>query len=285
MKNVLKKIFVLSALMLVSLFIFTACGEEQSSAKIVVLEDNLGAEKYGIGFRKDDVALCMEVQKVFDEMLEDGTAKTISEKWFGTDIMLYDEEIINDVTEPVEDDDSLQKILDKGVLVLGLDDQYPPMGFRDENNEIVGFDIDLATEVCERLGIELQVTPIDWNSKELELSTGKIDCIWNGMTITDERIEQMCFGKAYIANNQLIYTLEGSGINSVEDLAGKVVGYQDGSSSYDALYASAAADTIKEGKAYPDNVTAFMDLKLGRIDALVVDQVVGDYYLVQQGEN
>lgn len=282
MKKNWKKIILLAVVMMSALCLFTACGDNAGS-KIIVLSDNLGAEKYGVGFRLNDNALCLAVQEQMDAMLKDGVAKQISEKWFGNDIMLYDEELINAAAASDAKDESLKKVLDKGELVVGLDDQYPPMGFRDENNNIIGFDIDLATEVAKRLNVKVKFVPIDWRSKELELNSGKIDCIWSGMTVTDERIGMMCFGKAYIANNQLIYIMEGSSIKSVNDLAGKVVGYQDGSSSYDALYGSAAAKTIKEGKAYPDNVSAFTDLKLGRLDALVVDEVVGNYYLVQQG--
>ena len=83
-------------------------------------------------------------------------------------------------------DNSLQSILDKKKLVMGLDDSFPPMGFRNEQNEIVGYDVDLAKEVAKRLGIELVLQPIDWNAKEQELNTGEIDCIWNGFTITEE---------------------------------------------------------------------------------------------------
>ena len=86
-------------------------------------------------------------------------------------------------------DNSLNDVLEKGQFVLGLDDSFPPMGYRDENGEIVGFDIDCAREVCNRLGVELVPQPIDWNSKEQELMTGNIDCLWNGFTITEERKE------------------------------------------------------------------------------------------------
>ena len=84
-------------------------------------------------------------------------------------------------------DDSLQKIKDKGQLVLGLDDSFPPMGFRDTDNTIVGYDIDLAEEVADRMGVELVITPVDWDYKETELNDGNVDCLWNGMSVDDER--------------------------------------------------------------------------------------------------
>ena len=78
-------------------------------------------------------------------------------------------------------DESLKYVQDRGKLIMGLDDSFPPMGFRNEQNEIVGFDVDVAKAVAEKLGVELVLQPIDWNAKEQELATKNIDCIWNGM--------------------------------------------------------------------------------------------------------
>ena len=94
-------------------------------------------------------------------------------------------------------DNSLQNVLDKGTLVLGLDDSFPPMGFRDENNNIVGFDIDVATEVANRMGVELKLQPIEWSTKEMELNTGSVDCLWNGLSIDDERKQAMDLSEPY----------------------------------------------------------------------------------------
>ena len=188
-----------------------ACETKKENTSYIVLEEALEAEEYGIGFRNEDIALGMAVQETLEAMIEDGAAAEISKKWFGEDILFKNAEYKEDTTIP-EGDNSLQAILDKGTFVLGLDDSFPPMGYRDDNNNIVGFDIDLATEVCERLGVELVVQPIDWDSKEMELSTGKIDCIWNGMTITDERVETMFIPAAYIANRQVIIVGNNSGI-------------------------------------------------------------------------
>ena len=178
-------------------------------------------------------------------------------------------------------DQSLEKIKAAGKFIVGLDDSYPPMGYRDEKNEIVGFDIDLAREVASRLGVEVEFQPIDWDSKELELNSGKIDCIWNGMTITDERMENMFFAKPYIANQQIIIVPAASGITSVAQLEGKVIGLQKGSSSLEALTANPISEKVKEIVEYPDNVAAYMDLQAGRIDVFVVDSVVGRYIISQ----
>ncbi len=271
-----KRILALALALVMAAALFAGC--KKSYDKAVVLDEDLGKEKYGIGFRNEDIALGLAVQSAFEEMIADGTAEDISDKWFGENVILSGD--IIEQAEAAEDDDSLRKVLDKGTFVLGLDDSFPPMGYRDDENNIVGFDIDLATEVCKRLGVELVVQPIDWDSKELELNSGSIDCIWNGMSITDERIEKMFIPMAYIANSQIIIVGDGSGIATKADLNGKVIGLQAGSSALDALQADAATyEAAKEVVEYADNVTAYMDLKAGRIDALVVDSVVGFYVI------
>ena len=101
-------------------------------------------------------------------------------------------------------DNSLEELKSRGVFVLGLDDSFPPMGFRSDDDEIVGFDIDLASEVASRLGVSFKAQPIDWDAKEMELSTGKIDCIWNGLTITPERENALALTKPYLSNDQVL---------------------------------------------------------------------------------
>ena len=132
-------------------------------------------------------------------------------------------------------DESFNKVKAAGVFVLGLDDSFPPMGFRDDNNEIVGYDIDLAKEVSSRLGLKFRAQPISWSAKEQELNTGKIDCIWNGLTITPERLEALAFTKPYLNNAQVVIVRGDSGINSLADLKGKILGVQAGSSAADAI--------------------------------------------------
>lgn len=177
-------------------------------------------------------------------------------------------------------DDSLNYIKEKGEFVLGLDDSFPPMGFRDKAGEIVGFDIDLAREVCQRLGVKLRMQPIDWNAKILDLNSKDIDVIWNGLTITDERREMVEFSKPYIANRQIIIVKAGSGIDVKADLAGKIVGIQMGSSADDAVKSDAKTmDSLGEIVKFEDNVQALMDLEIGRLDAVVVDAILGRYYI------
>ena len=278
----MKKVFATISLILTAvlcLALFAGCSDTTSDT-YVVLDENFGAEEYAIGFRKTDNAFALEVQKILDEMIADGTAGEISTKWFGSDVMLRDV----DFPAAIEDigDDSLQKILDKGVMVLGLDENFPPMGYRDESGTIVGFDIDLATEVAKRLGVELKIQPIDWNAKEMELNNGNIDMIWNGMSLTPERVEAMNMSKPYIANRQIIIVNSESGINGKADLAGKKVAAQAGSSAIDAMQADAETfASFGELVEFDNNNAAYLDLKAGRVDAFVVDEVVGRYMIGQ----
>lgn len=168
-------------------------------------------------------------------------------------------------------------------IVVGLDDNFPPMGFRDEQNTLVGFDIDLAREAARRLGAEVRFKPIDWNAKEAELNGKRVDVLWNGLTITEARKEKILFTTPYLENRQIIVVPEASSLRTKADLAGKVVGVQEGSSAIEAIERDAAtAKSLKELKKFGDNVTALMDVRAGRLDALVVDEVVGRYYTARK---
>ncbi len=164
-------------------------------------------------------------------------------------------------------------------IVVGLDDNFPPMGFRDERNELVGFDIDLAREASQRMGIAVEFKPIDWSAKEAELNGRRVDVLWNGLTITDERRKNIGFTEPYMENHQIIVVPAASSIKAKAELAGRVVGVQDGSSAVDAIEKDPIASSIKELKRFGDNVTALIDLGTGRLDAVVLDEVVGRYYV------
>jgi polar amino acid transport system substrate-binding protein len=178
---------------------------------------------------------------------------------------------------------SLEKVQDEGVLVMGLDATFAPMGFTDENDEIVGYDVDLAREVASRMGVELRLQPIDWNSKVLELDTNKIDMVWNGFTITPERAEKVLFSDPYMNNRQVVLTLDDS-INTIEDLEGKNVGVQMQSSGQSALESSNVFDDLGEMTKFDTYDLALEDLKSGRIDAVVIDEIMGRYVNNQQGD-
>lgn len=182
-------------------------------------------------------------------------------------------------------DGSLKTVKEKGKLVLGLDDSFPPMGFRNDDNQIVGYDIDLAQEVAKRLGVQLVPQPIDWNAKEQELNTGKIDCIWNGFTITEERKQAMAFTRPYLRNAQVVVVKKGSGYSTLASLKGKKVGLQAGSSAGGAL--EAAKDfraSLKEVVEFKDNLTALMDLEARGVDAVVMDLIVAEDNIKRSGK-
>jgi polar amino acid transport system substrate-binding protein len=167
-------------------------------------------------------------------------------------------------------------------LVIGVDDKFAPMGFRDEQNNLVGFDIDYAKAAGEKMGYQVEFQPIDWSAKESELNSGRIDLIWNGYTITDERKTKVLFTKPYLKNSQVIVTLAKSSISKRDDLAGKVIGLQSLSSAADALNGNEIKSKIKTVTEFPDNVLALSDLKIGRIDAVVIDEVVAKYYMSKE---
>ncbi len=165
------------------------------------------------------------------------------------------------------------------VLVVGLDDTFEPMGFRDENNELVGFDIDLAKAAAEKMGTEIKFQPIDWDSKEMEINTDKIDLIWNGFSTSPEREEAFTLSKPYLDNKQIILVPADSDIATKADLAGKNVGAQDGSTAVDAIEADDIHNEFANLATYDTNVLAFQDLAIGRIDAVVADVVAAQYYI------
>ena len=167
-------------------------------------------------------------------------------------------------------------------IVVGLDDNFPPMGFRDDKNELVGFDIDMAKAAAKHMGVEVEFKPIDWAAKESELKSKRVDMLWNGLTITEERKQNILFSSPYMENHQIIVVSAGSPIKVKTDLNGKIVGVQDGSSAVPAIEADAISKSFKEMKKYGDNVTALMDLSTKRIDAVVVDEVVGRYYVAKK---
>lgn len=169
-----------------------------------------------------------------------------------------------------------------GKLVIGIDDKFAPLGFRDDNNELVGFDIEYAKAAVKKMGKEATFQPIDWSAKESELNSGRIDMIWNGYTITDERKEKVLFTKPYLENSQVVIVLADSSIAKLADLAGKEVGLQSLSSAADALDANPIKAEVANVSEFADNVLALTDLKTKRLDAVVIDEVVARYYMSKE---
>ncbi len=172
----------------------------------------------------------------------------------------------------------------KVTFTVGFDAEFPPYGYRDENGEYVGFDLDLAAEVCKRNDWELVKQPIDWDAKDMELSSGAIDCIWNGFTING-REDEYTWSQPYVDNSQVVVVASDSGIKSKADLADKVVAVQKDSSALAALNDEenkeniALRDSFKELIEYADYNTAFMDLEQGAVEAVAIDIGVAQYQI------
>ncbi|MDR0423851.1 MAG: amino acid ABC transporter substrate-binding protein [Clostridiales Family XIII bacterium] len=185
--------------------------------------------------------------------------------------------------KPSDGDTSLEDIIAKGEMVLGCDDSFPPMGFRDQDGEIIGFDIDLARAVAEELGVELVVRPINWDTKEMELINGNIDLIWNGYTITSGRDAEVEFSKPYLNNEQVFVVRADSGIYTPADLAGVDVGCQIQSAAESAITGDGELfSSIDELRTYDTYQDALLDLRISdRVAAVAVDRILINYEMTQ----
>ena len=172
-----------------------------------------------------------------------------------------------------------------GTFTVGFDQDFPPMGFVGDNGEYTGFDLELAKEVADRLGLEFVPQPIAWDAKDMELSSGTIDCIWNGFTMNG-REDDYTWSTPYMDNSQVFVVAADSGISSLADLAGKVVEVQTDSSAEAALKDNAdLSATFGTLQTTPDYNPAFMDLEMGAVDAIAMDVIVAGYQIEQRGES
>ena len=183
--------------------------------------------------------------------------------------------------------DNWDKYQQQKSITVGFDNTFVPMGFEEKNGNYAGFDIELAQYVSKKLGITVHFQPIDWDMKETELQNGTIDAIWNGYSATDERREKVAFTIPYMQNSQILVVKKTSGIHSVEDMKGKVLGAQNGSSGMLDFeeHPEVLKNRVKGGDAdqYQSVNEAIIDLKNDRIDALLIDRVYADYYLTTEG--
>lgn len=178
---------------------------------------------------------------------------------------------------------------DKTTFTIGFDAEYPPYGYMDETGEYTGFDLELAEAVCELEGWELVKKPLNWDSKDMELNSGSIDCIWSGFTMNG-REDEYTFSTSYVDNSQVIVVAENSGIDTLDGLAGKTVGVQAASAALDLLKSGeeggqkALADTFGSLNEFADYNTAFTELQAGALDALAIDIGVANYQIKSRGE-
>ena len=188
-------------------------------------------------------------------------------------------------TEQQATGEETESTLDYDKILVGLDDTFAPLGFRDEEGNLVGVDVELMEATGEIMGIPFELQPIDWSMKETELANKNIDMIWNGYTITEERKEKVAFSQPYLNNRQVVVTMADSDINTLADLTDKTVAAQAESSAIDAINAKPEiAQTFKSLGEFETNDQCLMDLEAGRTDAVVADEVIIRYYVSKKGE-
>lgn len=190
------------------------------------------------------------------------------------------------VTERANTQDTWQRIEKRKKVIVGLDDSFVPMGFRQKNGKLVGYDVDLARAVFKQYGIKVDFQPIDWSMKETELKNGTIDLLWNGYSVNATRRKKVAFSRYYLQNKQVLVTKKSSGIRNFQGMKGKSLGVQNGSTGATALdeKPKLLKDLIKHKSpvlydTFPD---AFIDLNANRIQGILMDQVYANYYIRHQ---
>ena len=255
--------------------LMVSCKKEDG---LEILDEALQAEQYGVGFKLGDTKLRDAVQATLKEMAKDGTAAKISATWFeGENKFVMSADAVAATPNAAGVDPSAAGF----VFKVGLDATFKPYGFKNEKGEIVGFDIDLAKEVAKRRGWKIELKSIDWDAKDAELSSGMINCIWNGFTING-REKQYTWTEAYVNNSQVVMVRKGSGIKKLSDLAGKVVVVQKDSSGAAAINDEkndALKKSLKAVRSVPEFNTALMELRQGSCDAVIIDQGVAEMHL------
>jgi len=193
------------------------------------------------------------------------------------------------VTTRADTQDTWTKIKKRGTVVVGLDDSFVPMGFREKSGKLVGYDIDLARAVFKLYGVKVSFQTIDWSMNATELRNGTIDLIWNGYTKNPQREKVVAFSNTYLKNKQVLVSLKKNHINSFNDMTGKTLGAQSGSSGYESLENNPKLLKDKIAKKTPiqyDTFTnAFLDLNAGRIKGLLIDSVYANYYIKHEANS
>ncbi len=181
--------------------------------------------------------------------------------------------------------DEKTNIAEGRTFIVGFDAAYPPYGYMDIDGEYIGFDLDLAEIVCQNLGYEFVKQPIDWASKDMELNSGNIDCIWNGFSITPSRLDQYAWSDAYVDNLQVMVVPADSDIYTLDDLAGKNVVVQSASAAFEALHSDELAELTASFASLsenPDYNTSFMNMDAGAADAVAIDIGVANYQIANR---
>ena len=247
-------------------------------AEYVFLDEDLGVESYAIGFRQDDTELAETVSGAVQALVLNGTYDEIGEKYPDIkDYLCLSADDIDESTLPEEgsgDPDFTFK--------HGFDMDYPPYSYLQDDGSVGGFDVELCQAVCEYLGWGYEAVPFNWDAKDLELKAGSCDCIWCGFT-KEGREDDYTWGITYSNNTQGILVAADSGIETLDDLAGKIVGVQIDTSAADMLEGDRKdlADTFGELLTYETYTIAYNDLKAGAIDAIAIDMTAGGYLVAK----
>ncbi len=258
----------------------SAAAETADAPAFRFLDETLGVESYAIGFRKGEEELAQTVSGAVQALVLNGTYDAIGEKYPDIkDYLCLSAEDIDESALPAEGSGDSSY-----TFKHGFDLDYPPYSYLQDDGSVGGFDVELCQAVCEYLGWGYEAVPFNWDAKDMELNAGSCDCIWSGFT-KEGREDDYTWGVTYSNNTQGILVPADSDINTLADLAGKVVGVQTATSAYEMLEDSQAdlAATFADLKVYETYTIAYNDLKAGAIDAIAIDMTAGTY-LISSGE-
>ena len=202
---------------------------KQYSEKLMIVPNlELSDEKYGIAARKDGAYTAKMISKTIIELYKDGTVQNIANKYGLIESLAIDENTNIDLSNETGKAD-FDKIIKNGTLVIGYT-IFAPIAYEEEN-ELIGFDIDLAKAVCNKLGVEVKFQLINWDTKVFELESGAIDVIWNGMTITDELKENTSLSIPYLKNKQVavIRVEDAEKYKTTDDMSKAIIVVEKGS--------------------------------------------------------
>lgn len=277
------KKFITVLLAAATVFAFSACGTKTATKdtkttddkKAATSYDNLAvateltSEEYGIGFRKGS-DLTGELNKLIDEFTADGTLKTLADKYNLVLAESKDEE----TTEATVND--LDYIKANGKLVIGITD-YEPMNYRDKNGEWTGFDTEFAQKVCEKLGVKAEFVEIDWDNKFLALESKAIDCVWNGMTISEDVLNNTSCTKAYLRNAQVVVTAKDkvSKYKTSDDMKDLSFAVEAGSAGAEAAQENGFENVVEVGA----QTDALLETVSGSSDACIIDLTMANAML------
>ncbi len=289
----MKKLFAFTLAAIMGLSVLAGCGGGSASkadseteaaasdAAYVFLDETLGVESYAIGFRVGEEELANTVSGAVQALVLNGKYDEIGAKYPDiADYLCLKAEDIDEASLPAEGSGDSSY-----TFKHGFDLDYPPYSYLQDDGSVGGFDVELCQAVCEYLGWGYEAVPFNWDAKDMELNAGSCDCIWSGFT-KEGREDMYTWGITYSNNTQGILVAADSGIASLADLEGKIVGVQTATSAYDMLEDSQKelADTFSELKVYETYTVAFNDLKAGAIDAIAIDMTAGTFLIANDAK-